>query len=179
MGTDTDCVHPTIVPLEGVCGDPTTGDATMELKHVADAGDIIDERDDCGVLIEQSDNADERRMGTDTDADYVDKTIVHAEGLCIFCSVTSYSISSHGSISENHSCAYMTCNSCCAKFCSNCINNLVDSIDGCEEIPQTVKQYDTTYRKINEIRTKMSLELRTTDFGPCCLFRVIILPLRW
>jgi hypothetical protein len=36
-----------------------------------------------------------------------------------------------------------------------------------------VKQYDTTYKKINEIRMKMSLGLRITDFGPCCLFRVI------
>ena len=137
----------------------------MELKHVADG------RDDCGVLIERSHNADERRMGPDTDC--VLQTIVHAEGLCIFCSVTSYSISSRGSKSEHHSCAYMSCKSCDSKFCSNCINELVDSIDGCEEIPQTVKQYDTTYKKINEIRMKMSLGLRITDFGPCCLFRVI------
>jgi hypothetical protein len=43
MGTDTDCVHPTIVPLEGVCGGPTTEDATMKLPHIAEG------RDDCWV----------------------------------------------------------------------------------------------------------------------------------
>jgi hypothetical protein len=43
MGTDTDCVHPTIVPLEGVCGGSITGDATMEQPHIANR------RDDCQV----------------------------------------------------------------------------------------------------------------------------------
>jgi hypothetical protein len=41
MGTDTDCVHLTIVPVGGVRRGSTTGDAMMELLHIADG------RDDC------------------------------------------------------------------------------------------------------------------------------------
>ena len=74
MGTDTDCVHPTIVPLEGICGGLTTGDATMELKHVADG------RDDCWVPWIRTNSPERARMGTDTDC--VHPTIVPLEGIC-------------------------------------------------------------------------------------------------
>ena len=74
MGTDTDCVHPTIVPLEGICGGLTTGDATMELKHVADG------RDDCWVPWIRTNSPERARMGTDTDC--VRPTILPAKGIC-------------------------------------------------------------------------------------------------
>ena len=60
----------------------------------------------------------------------------------------SYSTSSRGSISEDHVSACMTCNNCSSKFCITCINELVDSIEGFDSIPRTVKRCDATYRKI-------------------------------
>jgi len=74
MGTDTDCVHPTIVPVEGVCGGSTTGDATMEQQHNADG------RDDCRVPWIRTYSPERARMGTDTDC--VHPTIVHVKGVC-------------------------------------------------------------------------------------------------
>ena len=180
MGTDTDNVYPAIGPVKGG-STRMPGDTTM--LHLQNA----DERDDCGVPMERSHIADERddwgvprirtysperaRMGTDTDRVY--PPIVPVEGVCIFCSVTSYSTSSRGSISEHHVSACMTCNNCSSKFCITCINELVDSIEGFNSIPQTVKRCDATYRKIIQIQKEINLAFRTTDFGPCCLFRVI------
>jgi hypothetical protein len=74
MGTDTDCVHPTIVPLEGVCGGSTTGETTMELSHIADG------RDDCWVPWIRTYSPEKARMGTDTVC--VHPTIVPLEGVC-------------------------------------------------------------------------------------------------
>jgi len=101
MGTDTDNVYPAIGPVKGG-STRMLGDTTM--LHLQNA----DERDDCGVPMERSHIADERddwgvprirtysperaRMGTDTDR--VCPPIVPVEGVCIFCSVTSYSSTS-------------------------------------------------------------------------------------
>ncbi len=73
MGTDIDCVHPTIVPAKGVRGGSTTGDATMELSRIADG------RDDCWVPWISTYSPERARMGTDTDC--VHPTIVPAEGV--------------------------------------------------------------------------------------------------
>ncbi len=71
MGTDTDCVHPTIVPVKGVCGGSITGDATMERPHIANG------RDDCRVPWIRTYSPE---RGTDTDC--VHPTIVPVEGVC-------------------------------------------------------------------------------------------------
>ncbi len=73
MGTDTDCVHPTIVPAEGVRGGSITGDATMELLRIADG------RDDCWVPWIITYLPERAQMGTDTDC--VHLTIVPAKGV--------------------------------------------------------------------------------------------------
>jgi len=67
----------------------------------------------------------------------------------------------------------MICNNCSSKFCITCINELVDYIEGFDAIPPTVKRCDATYRKIIQIQKEITLACRTTEFGPCCLFRVI------
>ena len=112
----------------------------MERSHIAD------ERDDWGVPRIRTYLPERAQMGTDND--HVYPPIVPVEGVCIFCSVTSYSTSSRGSISEHHVSACMTCNNCSSKFCITCINELVDSIEGFDSIPRTVKRCDATYRKI-------------------------------
>jgi len=165
-GTDTDRVHPTIVPVEGVCKGSTRIQGGTTMQNLEN----INQRYDCGVPMERLQLANERddccglprirtysperaRMGTDTDR--VHPTIVPVEGVCVFCSVTSYSISSRGSIiSEHHVSACMTCNSCSSKFCSSRLNKLVDSIERFDSIPQRVKRNDATYSFINEIQKK-------------------------
>lgn len=121
-----------------------------------------------------STNSPERaRMGTDTVP--VHPAIVPVNGECIFCSVTSYSIASRGSISklDVSESDYMSCDNCSSQFCIGCINELIESVKGFNTIPPNVKMSDPTLRKIINIQKKMRSAITSTDFGPCCLFRVL------
>ena len=153
MGTDTDNVYPQISPVRGG-STRMPGDKTMLHEQ------INDDRVDCGLPVKTSHTttmANERRMPGDTKTysperarigtrtDCVNAPIVSVEGECIFCSVTSYSTSSRGTISEDHDSAYMTCQNCYSKFCISCIDKLVESIEGFDSIPPTVKRCDASY----------------------------------
>ena len=112
-------------------------------------------------------------MGTDTVP--VHPAIVPVNGECIFCSVNSYSIASRGSISklDVSESDYMSCDNCSLQFCIGCINELIESVKGFNTIPPKVKMSDPTLRKIINIQKKMRSAITSTDFGPCCLFRVL------
>ena len=93
---------------------------------------------------------------------------------CIYCSVSSYSTASRGCTDLQVSqCDYITCQNCSSKFCTSCIHELIQSVEGFKTIPLTVKKTDATYRKVIQIQKEMSLGNTITVFGPCCSFRVM------
>ena len=90
---------------------------------------------------------------------------------CIYCSVSSYSTASRGCTDLQVSqCDYTTCQNCSSKFCTSCIQELIQSVEGFQNIPMKVKHADKTYRQLMEIQTQVSLGCRTTISGPCCSF---------
>ena len=109
----------------------------------------------------------------DTDTDYVYHANILVNIQCIFCSVSSYSIASRGCTAVLQVSEYMTCQNCSSQFCTSCINELIQSVEGFKTIPLTVKKTDATYRKVIQIQKEMSLGNTITVFGPCCSFRVM------
>ncbi len=65
----------------------------------------------------------------------------------------------------------MTFQNCLSKFCTSCLQELIQSVDGFPTIPRTVKSSDPTYRQLIEIGTQISLGSRTVISGPCCSFK--------
>ncbi len=91
---------------------------------------------------------------------------------CIFCSKLSHSIPSRGCTDLQVSqCDFVTCQNCLSKFCTSCLQELIQSVDGFPTIPRTVKSSDPTYRQLIEIGTQISLGSRTVISGPCCSFK--------
>jgi hypothetical protein len=67
----------------------------------------------------------------------------------------------------------MSCGNCLSQFCIGCINELIESVKGFNMIPPYVKRSDATLRKIINIQKQMRSAIKSTDFGPCCLFGVL------
>jgi hypothetical protein len=65
---------------------------------------------------------------------------------------------------------YTTCQNCSSKFCTSCIQELIQSIEGFKNIPTKLKQADNTYRQLMGIQTRVSLGIRSIISGPCCSF---------
>ena len=111
-------------------------------------------------------------MSADTDDVYLnlqEDTVNRNE--CIYCSVSSYSIASHGNTDLQVSqCNYATCQNCSSKFCTSCIQELIQSVEGFKNIPTKVKQADKTYRQLMEIQTQVGLGSRSPISRPCCSF---------
>ena len=110
------------------------------------------------------------RAKTDTETDYVYHANILVNIQCIFCSVSSYSIASRGCTAVLQVSEYMTCQNCSSQFCTSCINELIQSVEGFKNIPTKVKLADKTYRQLMEIQTQVSSGCRTTISGPCCSF---------
>ena len=110
-------------------------------------------------------------MSIDTDDVYLNLLDAVNRNERIYCSVSSYSTASHGCTDLQVSqCDYTTCQNCSSKFCTSCIQELIQSVEMFKNIPTKVKQADKTYRQLMEIQTQVSFGCRTTISGPCCSF---------
>ena len=110
-------------------------------------------------------------MSIDTDDVYLNLLDAVNRNECIYCSVSSYSTASRGCTDLQVSqCDYITCQNCSSKFCTSCIHELIQSVEGFKNIPMKVKQADKTYRQLMDIQTQDCLGCRTTISGPCCSF---------
>ena len=110
-------------------------------------------------------------MSIDTDDVYLNLLDAFNRNECIYCSVSSYSTASRGCTDLQVSqCDYTTCQNCSSKFCTSCIQELIQSVEGFKNIPMKVKQADKTYRQLMDIQTQDCLGCRTTISGPCCSF---------
>ena len=193
MDTDTDTVYPAIVPVnrESKTSHQTTKLHMNKLSTNIPISQLTTnspsnlptttqswcnpvekdhERDDCVPL---SGTYPPERAKTDTETDYVYHANILVNIQCIFCSVSSYSIASRGCTAVLQVSEYMTCQNCSSQFCTSCINELIQSVEGFKTIPLTVKKTDATYRKVIQIQKEMSLGNTITVFGPCCSFRVM------
>jgi hypothetical protein len=62
---------------------------------------------------------------------------------CIYCSVSSYSISSRGCTNLKVSqCNLITCQNCLSKFCKSCVQEMFESVERSNIIPSTLKNED-------------------------------------
>ncbi len=100
---------------------------------------------------------------------YQDDDIFQNE--CIYCSVSSYSISSRGCTNIKISqCNLITCQNCLSKFCKSCVQEMIESVERSNIIPSTLKNEDPSYKELQEIELHFVSGSITTSFGPCCLF---------
>jgi hypothetical protein len=82
-------------------------------------------------------------MSIDTDDVYLNLQDAINRNECIYCSVSSYSTASCGCTDLQVSlCDYTTCQNCSSKFCTSCIEELIQSVEGFKNIPTKVKQAD-------------------------------------
>ena len=82
-------------------------------------------------------------MSIDTDDVYLNLQDAVNRNECIYCSVSSYSTASCGCTDLQVSlCDYTTCQNCSSKFCTSCIEELIQSVEGFKNIPTKVKQAD-------------------------------------
>ncbi len=116
------------------------------------------ERDDCGVPA--SGTYPPERALIDTETDTVYPTILPLDSECIVCSLSSYSIASHGSTADiQEASKYTTCLNCSSEFCSQCINKLIQSVEGFKTVSTSVNKSDATYKKLIEIQKAMSVPI--------------------
>ncbi len=116
------------------------------------------ERDDGGVPVFGTYPPERALMDTETDT--VNPTILPLDSECIFCSLSSYSIASHRSTDDiQEASKYMTCLNCSSEFCSQCIHELIQSVEGFKTVPTSVKKSDATYKKLIEIQKAMSVPM--------------------
>ena len=116
------------------------------------------ERDGCGVPVSGTYPPERALMDTETDTVY--PTILPLDSECIFCSLSSYSTASHGSTADiQEASKYMTCLNCSSEFCSRCIHELIQSVEGFKTVPTSVKKSDATYKKLIEIQKAMSVPI--------------------
>jgi hypothetical protein len=88
-------------------------------------------------------------MSTDTDDVYLNHPNTVNRNECIYCSVSSYSIASRGCTADLQVSECMTCHNCSSQFCTSCINELIQSVEGFKTIPLTVKKTDATLEPHN------------------------------
>ena len=94
-------------------------------------------------------------MSIETDDVYLNHLDTVNMNECIYCSVSPYSTASRGCTDLQVSqCDYITCQNCSSKFCTSCIHELIQSVEGFENIPMKVKQADKTYRQLMDIQTQ-------------------------
>jgi hypothetical protein len=90
---------------------------------------------------------------------------------CIYCSVSSYSISSCGCTNLKVSqCDLNTCQNCLSKFCKSCVEKMIESVERSNINPSTLKNEDSSYRRLQEFELHFISGSITTSSGPCCSF---------
>ena len=160
IDTDNVHVHPAVTPVDSKLILPAN---PRKLPSTMQRSSNPVERDDCGVPMFSTYWPERARIDTDTVNMHPAVTPVDCE--CIFCSVSSYSIASRGYTTDIQEISkYMTCRNCSSQFCSRCIHELVQSVEGFKTIPISVKNSDVTYKKLIEIQREMCLAKACPEF---------------